>query len=63
MGDIDEKFLIEVLTEGFPLDPVDICYSNAEMDNYKSSTDLSVSNKIEKAILNEPRIGSLCHCE
>ena len=30
LGDIDEKFLIEGLTEGFPLNPVDICYSNAE---------------------------------
>ena len=52
-GDEDEIFLRDGLLSGFQLVSTDTVFSPAQMENYRSSTDLSVRDKVEQTILEE----------
>ena len=49
----DEEFLKDGLLSGFPLNPTDVSYAPAEMQNYKSATDPFVRDKAERVIKEE----------
>ena len=43
-------FLKDGLINSFPLNPTDVVYQPAEMENYQSSIDNSVHYKVEQVI-------------
>ena len=57
-GDEDEIFLRDGLLSGFQLVSTDTVFSPAQMENYRSSTDLSVRDKVEQTILEETKQGN-----
>ena len=57
-GDEDEIFLRDGLLNGFQLVSTDTVFSPAQMENYRSSTDLSVRDKVEQTILEEIKQGN-----
>ena len=46
-GDKDEEFLKDGVINGFLLNPADVVYEPAEMENYRSFIDDSVRYKVE----------------
>ena len=57
-GDEDEIFLRDGLLRGFQLVSTDTVFSPAQMENYHSSTDSSVRDKVEQTILEEIKQGN-----
>ena len=52
------EFLIDGIVNGFRLNPTEVLYTSAEMENYLSSTKFDVRDKVEETILNEIRQGN-----
>ena len=57
-GDEDEEFLKDGLINCFPLNSTDAAYEPVEMENYRSSTDECVHDKVEQMIEEEIALGN-----
>ena len=57
-GDPDKDFILDGVTNGFQLLPIDAPISKAEVDNYASATGPDSKEKVERAILEELSAGN-----